>query len=333
MAITEDGLYQVLIEATINPVIERDTAKYVTKMDALTKQLRDKKITIDAFKIQAHALISKSFTKAFRDNKSGDLTNADKRYLKDAINVEFQFASNFANDIVNNNLKMPRARRVNMYAKSIHAAAWNAKVESQNDNVLIYWKLGVAEHCESCIVLASQSPYRKWTLPTVPRAGDTECRSNCKCKLYFKHGKLTKDEKTVGVDYSDVREKPLQAVVNPSIPPGFKTPTEAQKNTIANLRTEMNFWRWKIPRADVKTADRAAAIVKRKELNAEINDFLKRNKLWDAPIISVDEIVTDADFGLQAYRELLSYGVSTGVVDSVAIDEILSLINEFGENL
>lgn len=50
-----------------------------------------------------------------------------------------------------------------------------------------------AEHCIDCYTLAANSPYAKPgdivvdrdTLPTVPRRGDTQCLSNCKCYLEY----------------------------------------------------------------------------------------------------------------------------------------------------
>jgi hypothetical protein len=83
---------------------------------------------------------------------------------------------------------MKREDRVRMYGGAADDAFYRGFASSLPSSAVIHWRLGVAEHCEDCLHLAAISPYSKPgggrnPLPTVPRNGDTECLTNCRCHL------------------------------------------------------------------------------------------------------------------------------------------------------
>lgn len=68
---------------------------------------------------------------------------------------------------------------------SLDAQFFRGMLAGAGDNQIFSWELGgaVVMHCPDCITMNVNSPYLKQNLPTVPRAGETQCHSYCKCTL------------------------------------------------------------------------------------------------------------------------------------------------------
>lgn len=75
------------------------------------------------------------------------------------------------------------ARRAGMYTPKAESSASWGWVDNHEARQQFIWRLGVADHCVSCPILADQSPYYRETLYTVPREGQTECMGGCKCRI------------------------------------------------------------------------------------------------------------------------------------------------------
>ncbi len=76
--------------------------------------------------------------------------------------------------------------RAGMYADRLRGTFHEAWVLSLPAETVIHWKLeeGASErHCSTCPKLARNGPYTPETLPTFPGAGDTDCLTNCLCRL------------------------------------------------------------------------------------------------------------------------------------------------------
>lgn len=100
------------------------------------------------------------------------------RMLRD----EYQYLAKFAIDIAAGKVSLAQALvRVRLYGRATRATYWNEWTRRREGEV--WWVLGIAEHCPDCVTLAENSPYTMKSLPTVPAAGDTECKRNCKCRL------------------------------------------------------------------------------------------------------------------------------------------------------
>ena len=127
--------------------------------------------------------LEEGYTKAFKLGlQKQKLGPKDSAFLKKVKNKQFDYLDGFIEDIENNSSKMPIAARLDMYANFIDSFFWYGSLKGKDK--LVFWNLDVeAENCPDCVELASNSPYDPLDLPTVPRAGDTECLNNCKCFL------------------------------------------------------------------------------------------------------------------------------------------------------
>lgn len=84
----------------------------------------------------------------------------------------------------------PYAKRMGYYADSLRSMGYNGMVAGAGTLLNIYWVMDKlsgrrSPHCEDCIMIAAGNPYSWQTLPTTPRAGDTQCLFRCYCGLEF----------------------------------------------------------------------------------------------------------------------------------------------------
>jgi hypothetical protein len=75
------------------------------------------------------------------------------------------------------------ARRAGLYTPKAESSASWGWVDNHEARQQFIWRLGVADHCVSCPILADQSPYYRETLYTMPREGQTECMGGCRCRV------------------------------------------------------------------------------------------------------------------------------------------------------
>jgi len=125
------------------------------------------------------------------------LTRKDLAFMNGARRWEQQKFQKFLQDIKNPNFK-PRFRmskddprpwylqRAEAYAMSGRAQFMNGMVAGAGSSMWIRWVLGFPkiDHCPDCPPL-SRKKYTWKTLPTVPRAGFTQCKFRCYCHLEF----------------------------------------------------------------------------------------------------------------------------------------------------
>jgi len=112
------------------------------------------------------------------------ITPEDTSQVGGAMNFESGFWQDFQRDIKDKSYPRERVEtRAKMYGDAIYSQYWNGYTAGLPDTTELAWIMGDAEHCEDCENMAANSPYTKASLPTVPRAGDTRCLSNCKCRI------------------------------------------------------------------------------------------------------------------------------------------------------
>lgn len=187
---TEEALLQAwrsarpdLVEGRISSKIPRVKSAYYRELNSLVRRVEERDIDLRTFDREVTQVIDKNFRKAFA--LTADPAEHEE-YLRGAVESEASYAKQMARELRDGSSRWTRQDRVQRYAQALDSVAWNAKVESMPDSVEIDWVLGVAEHCDDCLLVAANGPYSKDTLPTVPRAGDTACHSNCRCKLVFR---------------------------------------------------------------------------------------------------------------------------------------------------
>jgi hypothetical protein len=196
-----------------------------------------------------------------------------------------------------------------------------------------------AEHCSDCITLAMSGPYTKNSLPTVPRVGDTACRSRCQCHLRFVTGKVSKKERDAAAIYEKKREESLYNLMSPDVPVGMRKPNSTESRYIAKLRNKINFYRRKIALFPKAGDDFANAIKMRKKYNAELIEFVKKEGIYEVPVYSVDDVISGEHLGARAKRQIFADGFDSGSFDLLerkAFDNAISTFEmkvgtEFGE--
>lgn len=117
-------------------------------------------------------------------------TPADIKWIDGAVKQELAYWNKFMRAVKTNTLRMPLPDRLDMYVRTVDSVFTAGRVQGSPDTSIISWVFGDAEHCKECVLLESLSPFTKDSLPTTPRAGDTRCLSNCKCKLVIKRAPL-----------------------------------------------------------------------------------------------------------------------------------------------
>lgn len=228
------------------------------------------------------ASIAQAYPEAYRVGArrwGQPMTDRDRRWLSGAVAQEQNYARDFAAEIGSGKqaLGASAASRLAMYTDAldgIKTQAWIDKAPS--DRLLIYWRLGIAEHCSDCIVLAANSPYRREQLAIVPRSGGTRCLSRCKCHLEFKIG-APSPKTTPAESISDLEN---------GVGPG-RIPTGDEHPNIDDLRNRHNYAR---RRAAIEDTAKAAKDAER--ARAALDEYvashgLKQPALVDGPASTI----------------------------------------------
>jgi hypothetical protein len=139
-----------------------------------------------------------SYTKAFQAGalKMGNaqykdiknLAASDRRLIRRMVSKEMGFLKRYLSQDAVKKLGGQHFRGVSRaqgFVNSLDAQFFRGMLAGAGDNQIFFWELGgaVVMHCPDCITLNVDSPYLKQNLPTVPRAGETQCHSYCKCVL------------------------------------------------------------------------------------------------------------------------------------------------------
>jgi len=310
--------------------MDKVRASYYRRFEKLTADLERKAITLRQFEKEAHDLISTTFRDVYRTHRGRTLTPGDEEWLSRASAEELRYASKFGKDIDAGNLKMPRQRRAMLYAQTLNGIALNAKIEALPDNSRIWWRLGRGEHCIDCLILAANSPYTKWNLPTTPRSGDTRCVSNCLCKLEVNLGVLSRAEREDAAEYAQKRDQSLNDMLRPVKPPrGMRLAEPAELRVIDGLRMRMNLLRRRMaePGLDPKELRKLAA--ERSRINAKLIDYLEERGIYDVPVWSVDDVLDERHVGRRAVQELFRHGIDGRSLSLVEKRHLTAMLDRY----
>lgn len=167
----------------IEEMRQHQTATYST-LESLTRDLFAGRINVaewqtsTALEIKDAHLAQAMFGAGGRAN----MTPKEWGRVGGTLADEYRYLTRFANEIANGSVSEAQAlARINQYGNATQQSYWREYVGASSD--LVYWILQPAEHCPDCLTLADGSPYKPGDLPTVPGAGSTRCRGNCKCVL------------------------------------------------------------------------------------------------------------------------------------------------------
>lgn len=243
---------------------------------------------------------------------SGDLA-----WLRGAIKEEQKFARRFVRQLAEGEASFDgAAARLAMYVDTLESVKTNAWVEKSPPGSVFHWKLGAAEHCASCLILASASPYRKADLPAVPRSGSTPCLSRCACRL------ILDEERSVTGSAAKrqpraVRDADALVAGGSGTRPGGREPQPEEREQIDDLRARINYHRRRMEQLPAG-AERDAAIRSRKQANSELIDYLDERGIREVPLLDVGEVVGGADVPPKLADELLARGIDGASVTRVA---------------
>lgn len=181
------------------------------RIEALTRELVDGRITLSAWQEQMKAELRRGNHEQFVVGKGGIRQNINRReYLQlgPELRRQYRYLDRFAADI---QARAEAGRpitfaieRAKLYARSTQASMWRAAIpvklpqvprdgqtrcltnckcrldydylrgdEGQIVAVLVYWKLRPAEHCEDCLALSRSWNPRRFDVP-VEEAGSIE---------------------------------------------------------------------------------------------------------------------------------------------------------------
>lgn len=316
------------------PQVAHVADRHFRKMNDLTRALEQGRIGRDAYDRQSLEAITQSFTDAYARGKGvepGDLEPGDLEWIRRAAEYEAGFARKFGADIENEALRMPRAERARLYGLTVEGVAWHGRVESAGWNARIKWVLGDAEHCEDCLILAANGPYTKANLPTTPKAGDTVCKSRCKCHLEVTEGALSAEERQAAMEYADVKDAGLAELMAPPVVDGMREPSEQEQEYIDGLRNKINYHRRRVATLERGTPEWKEAVRQRAEFNAELIEFVDREHIAEAPIWSVDDVLDGRHLGRKAKRDIMARGLDGPSVDAVDAARLESMLQWFEE--
>ena len=226
------------------------------------------------------------------------LEGRDQSVLGEAVREEMHFLGGFLEQFLNDELKMPFDQRLDMYGRTIDSIFHAGAVASLPTQAIIHWRLGIAEHCRDCIYLSSISPFTKPgqganPLTVVPRAGDTKCKSNCKCSLVYEVGPVTMSAAPrVEMDIKQISGRRLR------VSDLAKAETVRLKKQIDTLYQRMTYFRQMAEITEGK--ERSAYLRRRADANEQLIQLLDRNKVTAVPAASVDEILAPVRAAVEA---------------------------------
>lgn len=111
----------------------------------------------------------------------------DKEWVATAARQELTFLNKLLREIQEGTYKGALERRLRAYSESLQNVFYSGRVMGTPAGHIIDWVGPHDRHtCNGCNFLIEHSPYTKITLPTTPRAGDTRCRNNCRCRLIIR---------------------------------------------------------------------------------------------------------------------------------------------------
>jgi hypothetical protein len=142
-------------------------------------------------------------------------------------------------------------------------------------------------------------------------------------------------------EYSAHRGESLAEMLEPPPPPkGLRLPrTErtipdmpSEREYIDELRHRIDTNRRKVALAKTEKAKKAA-IKLRKEANAELIEFLEKEKIWDTPLWSVDEVITEAHIGARAEVDIFRHGIDGESLGLMSEREVAALVRRYEKEI
>jgi len=173
--------------------IDRDQTMrlFHREVEGYAKKVIDGTMDVESFVSNMESSIGKFYERLYREGKNvTDLADWERELIRKQTESQRQYLNNFADYIrtkqaTGKELTSYIEARADLYAERGSAMFEAGQVNAWPDDVLIDWVMQPAEHCTTCPIYQSNSPYTKETLPGYPGEGFhlTQCGTNCKCLL------------------------------------------------------------------------------------------------------------------------------------------------------
>jgi hypothetical protein len=175
--------------AQVRTALDRFIESSQTRLEALTIQLQSGRLTLAEWETQFALTVKRMACAAGALARGGwaQMTPSDWGRVGWEVRRQYEFLHRFAFEIYTGAQEMDgrmivRARMYGQAVRGIYeeirrADAINAGMFQERR------VLGVAEHCPDCVDYAR----RDWqTIGTLPRIGDSQCRTNCHCTFEYR---------------------------------------------------------------------------------------------------------------------------------------------------
>jgi hypothetical protein len=227
-------------------------------IDAFKKQTRgfgqsviDGKMSADEFIEAMQSSIENHYKSLYRQGKGiTELSEWEEELILKQAQTQKQYLHNFGDYIrqkqaLGKDLTPYVTARAELYGERGKAIFEAGSVASMPNDALLTWKMQPAEHCSTCPVYASNSPYTKETLPGFPGEGFhlTQCGVRCHCMVVLSDLYVT--QKDLGLDvgrgFVPIPETPINVMdlLKPiSVPKPVLTPNEMAEKARTNLIRE-----------------------------------------------------------------------------------------------
>lgn len=286
-------------------------AQFRRKVDGALGRYLDGKIGGEELENEWHTAIAKGYPRAYQLGArewSARVDDEDRAYIARAVRSEAEYASRFVRQLESGEQSEGgAANRINMYTNGLESMRSSGWVQKAPDGAHFNWVLGVAEHCDSCIVLASNSPYPKDRLPCYPRSGCTLCA--CKCHLEIATVSPDRQSSPKVTDLDEPASGTKRG----------REPGTEERATVDDLRSQINYHRRMISLAETD-AERDAAILARKRANADLIRYQQEQGIRDVPMRSVGDVLTEADVTPDVLEGILLRGLDGSTISAVGAE-------------
>lgn len=162
---------------------------------SITQLTRDAKqgiITRDTWRMGMREVIKKAYLQAGMLAKGGQqaMTPADWGKVGGHLAEQYKFLDLKVNsffDVLDDITENQAIARARMYVNSCRQVFEDINRQNKLELGAVYekWVLGVKEHCADCSALSKLGRVTIGTLWTMPGAGETQCLTNCGCRVAY----------------------------------------------------------------------------------------------------------------------------------------------------
>jgi hypothetical protein len=112
------------------------------------------------------------------------MSKDDRAYVEGAIRHELEYFDRLLGQIEAGTYKGRLSDRLAAYSDAMKHIYYAGRIMGTPSGHVVDWVSPLDRNtCKGCAFLSRHSPYVKDKLPTTPRAGDTACLDQCRCRL------------------------------------------------------------------------------------------------------------------------------------------------------